>query len=92
MSFVVRVSLDAEVFEVQSTEETTLGNLKNNFIKRSGKLGPGTLTSDLKAWTSGGTPMVDDGLSLADYNMQSDSQIVFGFDYPEDVRGRLIES
>jgi hypothetical protein len=90
-TFGVKLSLMPyeEASEVHADPTTTLGELKQHVIASSDMLPPGTKTSDLKAWNDGGSPMVHDRWTMADYNVHPTSTILFGFDWPEDVRELL---
>ncbi len=73
-----------EVSQFHVDKTTTLGTLKAMVISASDLVNL-MKVSDLKAWYNG-TPLLDDSMTLYDYNLDDDSaEISFGRDWPENV-------
>ena len=74
---VIQLISNNDTLEYKINEGTTLSDLKN-------------LTNMNKAWTESGTPLIDNSVTIQNYNLfYNDIKIYFGTEWPDKVKDIL---
>ncbi len=71
---IIHLIYNNDILEHKINEETTLSDLKN-------------LTNLDKVWTESGTPLIDNSVTIQNYNLFYDNiKIYFGKEWPDKVK------
>ena len=80
MSYNINARFQLQTFHIRAFANTTLHDVKREFLRQSNiKVD----IDNLKSWTEGGTPLVNDNYTMMDYNLvHNDTVLYLDMEYP----------